>query len=515
MSEPDLSAIEDTREEGEGSPAPDMNETTDELAALWGLMSQLLTGSASLPVNGGSGDTAYHQANINAAFAAITTPARAILPLMPSGDTSGATDTAAIKTQLADYSYCYLGPGSFYISPGEITVGPAQALRGHGAGQTILYAVGGTSAQATLTFRNESFPTSGDPFEPANLMGWNGGFVVDGSYGSGAPAGVNGIELGDVYAMNLFNVVVREFNGSGSKGIRVNNTIGWTERVWVVAHVSHCNTAVTWEHNDAGGGQSTTSMAYSHWWVTVHQNAGQNGFSVLNGCSVYGGSVWFGGNFNSAEDSNTSIALMIGHDGNGGNIQSAAGSISFETDGSSGGSYVQATDMYIGTSASLRLAGNLIFRGGNAWVAGTASRTQVTCNGFQQTATLGNGSLYPKKAANTSVAVGTTANTPGATTTISPDGAFEQLIPTMFSWTIAGIGSETVTITVVSNFADGTTETNTDTSTTDQTKVWAASSIGNMMKATNPINSFSLTAQSTISGSAATVTCTLVALNQL
>jgi len=444
----------------------------------------------------------------------------------PSGDTSGTTDTANIRAALADYGGCFLYPGSYYVTPGQTTassapgvsVGPGQFLRGYGAGSTVIYPVGGSSGQAAVTFRNPAFPATGggDPFASSNLVGWNGGFSVDGSHGSGAPSGVHGIEMGDIYLLNLMNVCIRNFTGANSIGLRVNNTIGWTERAFCSVSIDNCAHGMTWCNVDGGGGHSAPSMAYSHWWVSMHQNANQNGFELQNGVSVYGGTVQLGGNFYSGSGSNTGIALIIGQDGNGGNIQTCIGNICFETDGASGGSNVQFTDMYIGTNASLRIAGNLLFRGSTpiVWQAGTATPTQVTVTGFCQTAALGFGGFRPLKSTGNTLTPSATANTLGTALTINPSSGWQSLMPTGAWWSIAGIGAETITLSVTANNADGTTNTMTTSGTTDLNNSEITNAqFGTLLKSNVPANSFTVAVESSIASSGASVTFSMIGLN--
>lgn len=413
--------------------------------------------------------------------------------LAPTADQSGARDTAAILTAQGS-GPVQLGAGDFYINPAQLSWAPGQAPRGLGPGLTRIFVVGGTAGQAGLTFRNPAFPTSGDPFAKTNLSLPAGGFFLDGSL---AVSGVNGIEIGDIYLLDLTDFEVANF--TGGFGLYFVNRIGWTERAHVRGFIDHCGAGVVF---DVQGG--TNSFAYSDVKVSLHQNPNQTGLSWRNGAIVYGGTHVFTGNFQTSSVAQTGVAIDFGTDNTSVQWKNDVGAVIFETNG---GLAFPHQSVNLGTGADLEID-KLIFRG--TWAAGNLAFSKLNQTAFRTQLlepTLGSAIPTLMKHANVTALPSATANTYGPPATISPDGKWNALTVAGFSWTPNGVSGENITLQVTVTFADA--------STTIFTMPTVAGNVANQpmnlqqlltcfYKPTNAIASFQVQTQSSISSSTAT-----------
>lgn len=416
----------------------------------------------------------------------------------PTGDTTGSTDTAAIKTSLAVNSLVQLLPGDYYINPNQLSFPPGTGIRGFGAGATRIFVVGGVAGQAGLTFRNPAFPTSGDPFAKTNLSLPSGGFFLDGSLST---AGVNGIEIGDIYLLKLTAIEVATFaGGAGAAGIYFVNRIGWTERARLEAFIDHCDVGLVF---DVQGG--TNSFAYSDLWVSFHQNVNQNGLSWRNAANTYGGRHQFTGNFQTSVAAQTGVAIDFGSDNSGPQWKNDFGVAIFETNGGLANPH---QSINIGTGGDLEVD-KLIFRGG-PWAAGSltfAKLNQIAIKTQITEPTIGQAIPTMMKHANVTVLPSATANTYGAATTENPDGKWNALVVNGWSWQPGGTAGENITIQVTSNFADGSNTVFTMPTlvgTAGNTSMSQQQLLTCFYKPTNALTSFSVQTQSTIGSSTAT-----------
>jgi hypothetical protein len=377
--------------------------------------------------------------------------------LQPSGDTSGAADTATLTALLLANTRIrvVLGGigGKYYFNPG-IVVGAQQGVLGLGSGLTEIFAVGGTSGQATLTFRNPSFP-AGSSGAASPRLAWtnlsipSGGFRLD---GTSATSGVHGIEAGDIFQLDLTNVTIVSF--TGGVGLRINNTIGWTERAHVQADITNCLVGVRWEVN--GG---TTSFSYSRYDLTVAQNANQDGYVWASAATMVGTRLNLGGNF-TAGATNTGYGLRFGSDASAVGLSRCQANIRLEADGSSGTGH---TTMDVGASAFISLDGSVVFtNGGIAWVGGTGNFGSAHTNQFFVTGFFSDPAWSAtrrtafKKVLNLTPGV---SGVYGAAVSVTPPSPATGLVPLAATSFTSNISGETVTLRAAITYADGTTAT--------------------------------------------------------
>lgn len=158
-----------------------------------------------------------------------------------SGDTTGATDTAALQAALASLSYMSgttrpttsaltieLGPGPYYINPNVLVLRPAQRFIGRSPVSTFIYCVGGTSGQVFIDRKDPSFSLSG--VDPTSQGGELANITLDGSK---AGTGTIGIKCGDSLSSRM-DVVVQKFGGNAI----ATATTSVTATVGGVAHAS-------------------------------------------------------------------------------------------------------------------------------------------------------------------------------------------------------------------------------------------------------------------------------------
>jgi hypothetical protein len=156
--------------------------------------------------------------------------------VQPSGDTTGAADTAALNAALSGMplvnglpaGQITLAEGAFYFLIGSVSnTGPYVKVAGIGAG-TIAYATGATAGDMVHVF---------NPIVP-QLGAWgtiSGGYWGTGGWsdmiidGTNAPAGSTGFHYGDGYGWQN-NLIVQNFSGAGSAGVHNDNTLWWTEK---------------------------------------------------------------------------------------------------------------------------------------------------------------------------------------------------------------------------------------------------------------------------------------------
>jgi hypothetical protein len=227
----------------------------------------------------------------------------AAVNLLPSGDVSGAADTAAIASLAAAGGLITLRPGVFYWECGQVTATSMPAyIRGAGRFATTVMAVG---TGDLIRMYNPGYPAAGFP----SITAWSGGvsgLTLDGSM---AGAGSAGLHIGDGEEYDL-DLAIQHFNGAGSIGLHLDNTVWWTEkmkaRVMLLDNTSNVILDVS------GANTSTESYGYCDLAFDIFADADQDGVIIQNGARPYHGKLTIRGNFlgrNSAPQ--TSAVLSI------------------------------------------------------------------------------------------------------------------------------------------------------------------------------------------------------------
>jgi hypothetical protein len=263
---------------GSGNPPQDMNETSEELAAMGGsrnILDAAYSGGADAT---GAGDSA---AAFNAAIAAL-----------PAGP-----------------GYIDVPAGTYKLGG---TVGPLTT------GQWIRCAPG-------VRF---SFTGTGDCFRWTDSSSYNartiqgagilGRPVID---GTSAGAGSCALHYGDILQFR-YDVAVQNFSGAGDIGIHPDNQVYWTEQATGTAWLNNCTRFVVF---DCGGATTSTgSFDRSDYTFWINQfGVGFDGVTWQNGAEQTGGRVRVLGNFETAASAPSSAVLRVtgqlpaGHPGAG------------------------------------------------------------------------------------------------------------------------------------------------------------------------------------------------------
>lgn len=162
----------------------------------------LLTGIGTAA---GLGFAAARLASVPAARAAGASPA----PLAPSGDTSGATDSAAIQSVLdngGQETVVLLGSGTFYVNQTITFQAHQQAIRGQGRNITVIEAVAGFSGTSVI------YTGSGNQFLTVDGLTIAG--PTTGSLALNGSGQLNGLQqTGGAIRSQFTNLHVHNLNG--------------------------------------------------------------------------------------------------------------------------------------------------------------------------------------------------------------------------------------------------------------------------------------------------------------
>jgi hypothetical protein len=174
-----------------------------------------------------------------------------------------------------------------------------------------------------------NYTGSGDCIRMLNTTAGGGGFWgggVTGLYinGSAASAGACGLHIGDGEQYYL-DVAVEHFNGAGSIGVHLDNTVWWTEKCHGTIFARDCTSHVVFDVT--GATTSTSSFGYLDLTCYLYAQANQDGVVVQNGAYPYHGRLAIKGNFQGSASAVTNAVLRItgtipaGHPGAGNRAQ--------------------------------------------------------------------------------------------------------------------------------------------------------------------------------------------------
>jgi hypothetical protein len=221
--------------------------------------------------------------------------------VVPTGDVTGAGDAAAITAGLAKLpatgGELNFAPGNYYLKPGGVAPivvpnGKTVMINGNGA---VVNTVAGASGDVIRMYSSAITP------QPSRSS--IQGLIID---GTNAAANVTGLHFGDFVGSKL-DLVIQNFNSAGSIGLNADNTVSWTENCdWRVIFNSNLSPVV---HQVTTG---HSSFGYSAFDYTIFApNAGQNGMQILNGSSLYHGSLRIRGDFEGSGSPLTNAVLTM------------------------------------------------------------------------------------------------------------------------------------------------------------------------------------------------------------
>jgi hypothetical protein len=247
------------------------------------------------------------------------------LLVLPSGDTSGATDTAAIGAAITSLTgtgnggTVLLAAGQFYItaSAGSIAVTlPAQTAAGTTGGTpvnlagtgspTVVYVVGnctGISCHRTSGY-GAQFGLSPPFDQPCSMIS---NFVLDGSLATGSAIG---LDWGDGTGFDI-KLRVQHFTGASTIGVQQINRVFWTEKCDVRLELYN-NAQCLVITNQQNITSAVHSVEYCDYWLTLWLEAGQKGVQILHGSNAGGSRFSFRGNCSSLPVGQTTLGCGFG-----------------------------------------------------------------------------------------------------------------------------------------------------------------------------------------------------------
>jgi hypothetical protein len=225
----------------------------------------------------------------------MTTPA-ASATIGPSGDQSGLTDTAAMAAAIASLpgagGLIVLAPGAYWMRPAQIVIAMSNAapvsIVGYGA---TIYVTHQAAGDLIRYYNTAATPAL---MRPVIL-----GLTID---GTSAAANTTGLHAGDCVGMKG-DLVFQNFTAAGTIGLNVDNTVGWFEQADMRCIFYNCLNPVT--HRVTTG---HASFGYSRFDYTIFSFAGQQGLQLIDGPSLYHGSLRIRGDF---DGSNNPLATAV------------------------------------------------------------------------------------------------------------------------------------------------------------------------------------------------------------
>jgi hypothetical protein len=299
---------------------------------------------------------------------------------VPSGDKTGATDTAALAAAMPASGTLTLSPASetnpYYVTALP-TVGPGQGIVS-GLGDAVIKMVG--NGTCLRVYNSKSPSTGGVTQYEGNLANQTEGLVID---GTGAGKGATGVQVGDIYAAPLRDIVVRNFKGEEQTGWRFKSEISWAERMSIRnCHASNNTVNVHFTN----GGTATGSFDYSDIELSVQAYPNQHGVVMDSAVQFEGGRMRFTGNaFCAAEGKpNTGVVWKIGTDNTNVFVRGVELDFSVETGGGEKENVAHKT-LEMGTKAESHTTGVINFNPvAHPFVAGNVvpPSTRFTHSGY-------------------------------------------------------------------------------------------------------------------------------------
>jgi hypothetical protein len=279
----------------------------------------------------------------------------------PSGDETGAADTAAIAAAMPAKGSLVLRANAPYFVTSLPDIGPEQGIIC--LGLPIVNMVGNG---VCLHIHNAAMSTAGGEAEfTKNMPGRMDPFIIDGSK---AGAKAVGVQIGDINDLTWHGPIVRHFTGAEAVGWLLKSEVAWCERNNLVG-VSVNNTVCVQFDN---GGAGTGAFDYSRFDFSIQALPKQHGLVMQNAIGLWGSNLRLSGNCFTAVG-NTGVAWKLGADNSSVQILGSHIEVGLETDGTQGVGHITVER---GTKAEVSAQGVLSYKIGGSvgWAAGNITQ---------------------------------------------------------------------------------------------------------------------------------------------
>jgi Pectate lyase superfamily protein len=400
----------DSRAGGDSGPAADNNTNSNAIAAAQGATAALVGGpsfSASIPA--GNSANAAILANLAAFTGAGAGPHLINVAAFGAVGNGTTDDTTAIADALAavptDGAIVHFPAGQYKVTS-TLTAPWNALLQGHGLGTQILSHVTGD------TFVMSNPTTPGGVYSTQEVQ--SGGFrdlMID---GSSAGNGSSGIHIGNGLGYTVENVLVRNFTGTDSIGIWVDNSIWWTEKAYFRTTVANCTTCYQFTNESTGTG----SFEYNYFDMVAYWTTGQTGWSVSSSNddpAFFGGTFLYWRGNNNGATPGPFLALA-------GGVTFKRCNLIFAPECNSPGTPVTIADNGGGTNHFSDCTGWMDF-GANTWGASTMAAGNLELTGSVQ----GDATLQALRTGVAKPTV-TTPGVPAASTPVTNDTGMDVMV---------------------------------------------------------------------------------------
>ena len=305
--------------------------------------------------------------------ASAQTSPQDVTQIVPSGDTSGATDRISINNALNSGLFAWLAEGTFYIDQ-VITIPHKAALWGVGAKTRVM-----CQGNAGFFMHDQ---TAGDGSDrTANSSGCIRDLIID---GTNAGLSSIGLDIGDGWGYRLDHVFVENFTGPFAVGIFMNNQNYFTEKMEASnVHVRNCRTHV---YLFQGSGDASFEYCDLAFYFAIQP--GQDGFVIGGGAYMAGGSLMIRGNtYSQAASASQGYVIRVGTgtsgNGDGSTINSCRLDVAIEQNNfQAGDKYIPGTIFFTRSSNAMQNDyGMLAFRD-TPWTLSNLALGQLTFRGI-------------------------------------------------------------------------------------------------------------------------------------
>lgn len=244
-----------------------------------------------------------------------------------------------------------------------------------------VYLIGPGKWAATVNYTG-----SGDCFRMYSSVGYSvggsgGGFLGFTIDGTGAAAGACGIHAGDMLQLQL-DVVIRKFQGSGSKGLWLDNNYFWAEQLTGRVYVKECTDHVVFDNSVDTSGTSTGSFVRMVFDIYLDMKNVGNGVTFKNGASQMGGRLGIYGNIDYGSTLRY-VLILTGNSASSGFSRIYDGTLNIDVECNATVGTQPATIKFntVGSNGIFRCTGNINFAGNNPFAQASTTDSSFQFDG--------------------------------------------------------------------------------------------------------------------------------------